>query len=106
MAISNQIRQGFFGQEVQRLIKGRDEIKIWLRYPFSDRNSIADIENTRIKTDLGQEFPLKELTDYSIKRGKIKINHIDGKKEIRVDASLIDSELSRNLCRHITNKKL
>ena len=94
MSISNQIRQGFFGQEVQRLIKGRDEIKIWLRYPFSDRNSIADIENTRIKTDLGQEFPLKELANYTIKRGKIKINHIDGKKEIRVDASLIDSELS------------
>jgi len=94
MSISNQIRQGFFGQEVQRLIKGRDEIKIWLRYPFSDRNSIADIENTRIKTDLGQEFPLKELADYSIERGKIKINHIDGKKEIRVDASLVDSELS------------
>ena len=94
MAISNQIRQGFFGQEVQRLIKGRDEIKIWLRYPFSDRNSIADIENTRIKTDLGQEFPLKELADYSIKRGKIKINHIDGKKEIRIDARLVDSELS------------
>ena len=94
MAISNQIRQGFFGQEVQRLIKGRDEIKIWLRYPFSDRNSIADIENTRIKTDLGQEFPLKELADYTIKRGKIKINHIDGKKEIRIDARLVDSELS------------
>ena len=94
MAISNQIRQGFFGQEVQRLIKGRDEIKIWLRYPFSDRNSIADIENTRIKTDLGQEFPLKELADYSIKRGKIKINHIDGKKEVRIDARLVDSELS------------
>lgn len=94
MAISNQIRQGFFGQEVQRLIKGRDEIKIWLRYPFSDRNSIADIENTRIKTDLGQEFPLKELADYSIKRGKVKINHIDGKKEIRIDARLVDSELS------------
>jgi multidrug efflux pump subunit AcrB len=34
------------------------------------------------------------LADYSIKRGKIKINHIDGKKEIRVDARLIDSELS------------
>ncbi len=94
MSISNQIRQGFFGQEVQRLIKGRDEIKIWLRYPFSDRNSIADIENTRIKTDFGQEFPLKELADYSIKRGKIKINHIDGKKEIRIDARLVDSELS------------
>ena len=70
MTISNQIRQGFFGQEVQRLIKGRDEIKIWLRYPLNDRNSISDIENTRIKTAAGEEFPLSELADYTIKRGK------------------------------------
>ena len=94
MTISNQIRQGFFGQEVQRLIKGREEIKIWLRYPYKDRNSVADIENTRIKTSSGEEFPLHELADYTIERGRIKINHIDGKKEIRVDASLIDAELS------------
>ncbi len=94
MTISNQIRQGFFGQEVQRLIKGRDEIKVWLRYPLNDRNSISDIENTRIKTAAGEEFPLNELADYTIKRGKVKINHIDGKKEIRVNASLIDAELS------------
>ena len=94
MTISNQIRQGFFGQEVQRLINGRDEIKIWLRYPLNDRNSISDIENTRIKTAAGEEFPLNELADYTIKRGKVKINHIDGKKEIRVNASLMDAELS------------
>ena len=94
MTISNQIRQGFFGQEVQRLIKGRDEIKIWLRYPLNDRNSISDIENTRIKTAAGEEFPLNELADYTIKRGRVKINHIDGKKEIRVNASLMDAELS------------
>lgn len=94
LTISNQIRQGFFGQEVQRLIKGRDEVKIWLRYPYKDRNSVEDIENTRIKTENGQEYPLRELADYSIKRGKIKINHIDGKKEVRVDASLSDAELS------------
>ena len=94
LTISNQIRQGFFGQEVQRLIKGRDEVKIWLRYPYKDRNSVEDFENTRIKTESGQEFPLRELAEYSIKRGKIKINHIDGKKEVRVDASLADAELS------------
>ena len=75
------------------LIKGRDEIKIWLRYPSNDRNSISDIENTRIKTVTGQEFPLNELQIYH-HRGKGKINHIDGKKEVRVYASLIDAELS------------
>ena len=106
MTISNQIRQGFFGQEVQRLIKGRDEIKIWLRYPYSDRNSVADFENTRIKTESGQEFPLHELADYTIKRGKVKINHIDGKKEIRIDASLADAELSSQVNTQIERELL
>jgi multidrug efflux pump subunit AcrB len=94
MMISKQIRQGFFGQEVQRLIKGRDEIKVWLRYPYDNRNSIGDIENTKIKTSSGQEFPFNELAEYEIIRGKVTINHFDGKKEIRVDASLFDAELS------------
>lgn len=94
MMVSNQIRQGFFGQEVQRLIRGRDEIKVWLRYPYNNRNSIGDIENTKIKTSAGQEFPFSELADYEIIRGKVTINHFDGKKEIRVDASLFDAELS------------
>ena len=106
MDISNQIRQGFFGQEVQRLIRGRDEIKIWLRYPYDDRNSVADIENTRIKTNNGQEFPLSELADYTIQRGKVKINHIDGKKEIRIDASLLDAELSGQINSQIKRELL
>jgi multidrug efflux pump subunit AcrB len=106
MTISNQIRQGFYGQEVQRLIRGRDEIKIWLRYPYSDRNSVADIEKTRIKTSNGEEFPLEELSDYIIERGKIKINHIDGKKEIRIDASLLDAELSGQINSQIERELL
>ena len=92
--ILNQIRQGFFGQEVQRLILGRDEVKVWLRYPYNNRNSMGALDMARIKTGNGQEFPLNELAEYEIKRGKVKINHIDGKKEIRVDANLFDAELS------------
>ena len=106
MSISNQIRQGFYGQEVQRLIKGRDEVKIWLRYPTRDRNSVADLENTRIKTASGQEFPLYELAEYNIKRGKVKINHIDGKKEIRIDANLFNSELSGQINTQIKRELL
>ena len=89
-----QIRQGFFGEEVQRLIIGRDEVKIWLRYPEKNRNSIEDLNKVKIKTISGGIYPLEELADYKYKRGKVKINHINGKKEIRVDASLYNSEFS------------
>jgi len=93
-AILTQIRQGFFGQEIQRVIIGRDEVKLWTRYPLQDRNSIGDLENLRIKIANGQEFPLNDLADYKIKRGKVSIRHINGKQEVRVFGSLYNGELS------------
>ena len=93
-AILGQIRQGFFGQEIQRVIIGRDEVKLWTRYPLQDRNSIGDLEDSRIKIANGQEFSLNDLADYEIKRGKVSIRHINGKQEVRVFGSLYNGELS------------
>ena len=92
--VMKQIRQGFFGEESQRLIIGRDEVKIWLRYPESDRNSIEDLSKVKIKTLNGETFALEELANYEYKRGRVKINHINGTKEIRVDANLYNAEFS------------
>lgn len=104
--IMKQIRQGFFGEEVQRLIVGRDEVKIWLRYPESDRNNIADLNKVKIKTISGEMYPLEELASYQYKRGKIKINHINGTKEIRVDANLYNSEFSADVNEKIEREYL
>ena len=106
MMILNQIRQGFFGEEVQRLILGRDEIKVWLRFPYDNRNSMGSLDNMKIKTNSGQEVPLYELADYDIRRGKVKINHINGKKEIRVDAALYNAELSSQVNEKIQKQLL
>jgi len=92
--VMKQIRQGFFGEEAQRLILGRDEIKIWLRYPENDRNSIEDLNKVKIKTLNGSMYPLEEIANYEFKRGRVKINHINGTKEIRVDATLFNAEFS------------
>ncbi len=86
--ILNQIRQGFFGQEVQRLIKGTDEIKLWLRYPKSDRSSIADLNNTRIKTAQGVEIPLSEIADFTIGRGYENLKRRDGMRLVTVSADV------------------
>ena len=95
--IMNQIRQGFFGQEIQRMILGRDEIKIWARYPESDRNEMGDLDQLRIRTTTGQEYLLKDLADYTITRGRTKISHIDGKQEVRIFGSLYNSDLSSDI---------
>lgn len=86
--ITSQIRQGFFGEEVQRLQVGTDEVRVWVRYPKEDRLSIAQLESMKVKRANGVEYPLAELADYNIKRGIININHFNGKREIRVSAEL------------------
>ncbi|PKQ61322.1 acriflavin resistance protein [Labilibaculum filiforme] len=88
-SITAQIRQGFFGGQAQRLQEGKDEIKVWVRYPRSDRVFIGQMEDMRIRTLQG-EFPLSELIDYEILRGPVSIQRYNGSREIRVDAEIID----------------
>ena len=104
--VMSQIRNGFYGKEIQRVIVGRDEIKIWTRFPEEDRNSIGDLENLRIKNQNGLEVPLIEIADYQIKRGKVSIKHINGNKEVRIIGSLYDSELSKEVNDKIQTKIL
>ena len=104
--VMKQIRQGFFGEEVQRLIVGRDEVKIWLRYPESDRNNIEDLTKVKIKTMGGEMYPLESIANYEYKRGRVKINHINGAKEIRVDANLYNAEFSGDVNAEIEREYL
>jgi len=88
--VIRQVRSGFFGLQVQRFQRGRDEIKVWVRYNLSTRSSIKNLDNMRIVSSTGQRVPLSEIASYEIERGEISINHLDGRREIRVDADLKD----------------
>jgi multidrug efflux pump subunit AcrB len=87
--ISQQVRQAFYGGQAQRLQEGRDELRVWVRYPKSDRMRLGQMEKMKIKTSSG-EFPLSELADYSMERGPVAIKRYNGSREIRVDADLVD----------------
>lgn len=90
--VSRQIRQGFFGQEVQRLQKGTDEVKVWIRYPESDRKNIGQLEQMKIRTATGQEYPITELVNYNIGRSIVAINHYNTDREIKVEADVADQD--------------
>jgi multidrug efflux pump subunit AcrB len=87
--IISQVRNAFFGAQSQRLQKGKDEIRVWVRYPPRDREQIGQLENMKIKTPQG-EFPLRELATYKLERGPVAISRFNGKREMRVDADLVD----------------
>ncbi len=92
--ILSQVRSGFFGFEVQRLQRGLDEVKVWVRYGQKDRASVEQLSQMRIRLSNGESFPLEELADFQIERGVIAINHLDTRREIRVEADLLNPESS------------
>jgi multidrug efflux pump subunit AcrB len=88
--IAGQVRQGFFGQEVQRIQRGRDELRVWVRFRDEDRGAIGFLDEMRIRTPDGAEYPFGELASYDIERGITAINHLDREREVRVEANLAD----------------
>ena len=86
--VINQVRSGFFGYQAQRFQRRRDEIKVWVRYERSERSSLQNLDEMRIVSPSGQRVPLKEIAEYTIERGEISINHLNGMREIRIDADL------------------
>ncbi len=92
--VVGQVRQGFFGFEVQRLQRGLDEVKVWVRYDLEDRGSVKRLENMRILTASGMQIPLNEIAEYEIERGIVAINHLDGRREVRIEAELDDPTAS------------
>ncbi len=88
-SLANQVRNGFYGGQVQRIQEGRDELRVWVRFPKEGRKNIGQLENMKIKT-LSGEFPLSELADYEMKRGPVSIRRLNGKREARIEADLVD----------------
>ncbi len=92
--IVGQVRQGFFGSEVQRLQRGRDEVRVWVRYDEEDRSDLTQLANMRVRFSDGREFPLSEIANIELKRGVISINHIDGKREVKIEADVSRDDVS------------
>ena len=92
--VISQVRSGFFGHQVQRFQRRRDEIRVWVRYEKEERSSIKNLDEMRIVSSTGIRVPFSEVAEYKIERGEISINHLDGKREIRIDGDLKDPNTS------------
>ncbi len=86
--LTTQLRQGFYGQEVMRLQRGRDELKVWVRFTKEDRISISQIENLKVRTPSGEYVSFKEVASFHIERGLRRIRHEDGERSVTVFADM------------------
>ena len=93
--VMDQVRAGFFGVQAQRFQRGQDEIRVWVRYDRSNRGSIKDLDEMRIITPPDDErVNLKDIATYSIVRGDVLINHLEGQREIQISADMKDPNAS------------
>jgi len=103
--IIRQVRNGFFGAEAQRFQRGKDEIRVWVRYDIDNRSSIRDLDDMRIITPDGMRVPFNEIATYSIVRGTESISFLNGMREINVSADLSDpNESATDILAEIQNE--
>ncbi|MGM0633134.1 MAG: efflux RND transporter permease subunit [Pseudomonadota bacterium] len=86
--LGNQVRRAFYGDEAQRLLRGRDELRVMVRYPEEERASVASLENMRIRTPEGVEVPFSEVAEVEIGQGFSTINRIDRQRTVSVTADI------------------
>jgi len=86
--LARQIRAGFYGEEALRVQRGRDEIRVWVRYPEAERQSVGDLESVRIRTPDGTEVPLLSVARVEMAEGYTTITRIGGLRRISVTADV------------------
>lgn len=84
--LARQVRQAFFGEEIQKLQRGREEVRVMLRYPLEDRRSIDALENMMIRTADGQAVPFSSVAEATVAKSFPRIERIDRNRAVEIDA--------------------
>ena len=84
--LARQTRQAFFGSEAQRIQRGREDVRVMVRYPKEERTSLANLESMRIRTPDGQEVPFASVADIEEGRSFSSIKRINRNRTIQVTA--------------------
>ncbi len=90
--LGRQVRQAFYGEEAQRIQRGRDDVRVMVRYPESERRSIGNLEAMRVRTPDGREVPFSEVAVMEQGRGYATIKRVDRRRSVNVTADVDDTQ--------------
>ena len=88
--VNRQVRQAYFGEEVQRLPRAGQDVKVMVRYPLESRRSIESLKDFRVRTTDGREVPLLAVAELEYAPGIKRIQRWNGNRAARVMADLKD----------------
>ncbi|MBM41137.1 MAG: hypothetical protein CL483_04330 [Acidobacteria bacterium] len=86
--LGRQVRQAFYGEEVQRIQRGRHDVRVMLRYPPEHRRSVDNLDRMWIRTPAGDEVPFRSVADVEEGRGFSTIQRVDRQRVINVRAAV------------------
>ena len=86
--LAETMRAAYYGAEVERLQRGRHEVKLMVCYPREERRSLSDFDEIRIRGNDGVEYPITEIADIEVKRGYTTIERFSQFRSIKVTADL------------------
>lgn len=94
--LARQIYAGYYGDEAVRLQRGRDDIRIKVRYTADERSRISNLERVRIRTADGHEVPLMSVANISFAPGYSTITRTDGMRRVAVSAGVNTKKANAN----------
>ena len=94
--VARQLRQSYFGEEIQRIQRNRNEVKVMLRFPRDERSSTRDFADSRIRLSDGIEVPLFTVARVVENRSYSSITRIDGRRVVQISARIDSSNRTPN----------
>ncbi|TVR04719.1 MAG: efflux RND transporter permease subunit [Deltaproteobacteria bacterium] len=94
--LGRQVRSAFFGSEAVRLQRGRDELRVFVRRPATEREREFTLETMMVRTPTGGELPLADAAELRRSRSYVEINRKDGRRLLSVTADVDDTVTTGN----------
>ena len=86
--LARQARQAFYGEEVQRVQRGTEDVRVMVRYPEPERRSLGDLEDMRIRAADGTEMPFAAVAEFTLGTGYSDITRVDRQRVVTVRANV------------------
>ncbi|MFM2178514.1 MAG: hypothetical protein RL015_2612 [Verrucomicrobiota bacterium] len=84
--LARQVRQSFYGDEVQRIQRGRNEVKVMLRMPKANRQNLATLDTMRVRTASGLEVPFSRVAEAKVTKSFTSIKRVDRRRALNISA--------------------
>ena len=86
--LARQVRNAFYGAEAQRVQRGRDDLRVMVRFPEEERRSLGNLEDMYIRTPDGKEVPFHSVAQFELGRGYSSIRRADRQRVVNVTADV------------------